>query len=58
MIDNSNNWIHFQHKLTDRQAVCLSKTFANNSSANENLSKTQISKIRKLGGFLVNFMGY
>ena len=41
------------HKLllTDRQVSRLRKAFANNSSANIKLSKTQLVKIVKSGGF-------
>ena len=41
--------------LTDGQVVSLRKAFANNSSANIDLLKTQISKIMKLGGFIGRF---
>ena len=50
----SNGETNFPHKLllTDRQVAKLRKTFANNASANIKLSKTQLSKIVELGGFL------
>ena len=50
MISNSNDDINFPQKLllTDRQAKKLRKAFANNSSANINLSKTQLSTITKI----------
>ena len=50
MISNSNDDINFPQKLllTDRQATKLRKAFANNSSANINLSKTQLSTIMKI----------
>ena len=35
----------------------LRKGFANNSSANINLSKTQLNKIGKSGGFLGRLLG-
>lgn len=41
--------------LTDGQVASLSKAFANNSSANIDLLKTQIAKIMKLGGFIGRF---
>ena len=42
-----NNKTNFPHKLllTDRQDSSLRKSFANNSSADIKLSKTQLSKI-------------
>ena len=51
---DSNGETNFPHKLllTDRQVAKLRKTFANNASTNIKLSKTQLSKIVKLGGFL------
>ena len=49
--DDENN---FPHKLllTNRQVVNLRKTFADNSSTDTKLSKTQISKMIQAGGFL------
>ena len=49
--DNETN---FPHKLllTNRQVANLRKAFANKSSADIKLSKTQSSKIIQLGGFL------
>ena len=49
--DNESN---FPHKLllTDRQVSSLRKSFANNSSADIKLSKTQLSKMIQSGGFL------
>ena len=47
-IGDSNDETNFSHKsllTTDRQVSGLRKTFANNSSANIKLSKTQLSKI-------------
>ena len=51
---DSNGETNFPNKLllTDRQVAKLRKTFANNASANIKLSKTQLSKIVQLGGFL------
>ena len=45
---------NFPHKLllTNRQVVNLRKAFANYISTNIKLSKTQISKMIKSGGFL------
>ena len=54
MIGNSNDETNFPHELllTNRQVVNLRKAFANNSSTDIKLSKTQLSKIMKSGGFL------
>ena len=50
---------NFPHKLllTNRQVANLHKAFANNSSANIRLSKTQLSKIVLSGGFLGRLLG-
>ena len=55
MIGDSNDEAHFPHKLllTDAQVSRLRKAFANNSSANTKLSKTQISKMIQSGGFVL-----
>ena len=44
MIGNSDNRINFPHKLllTNRQIANLNKAFANNSSTDIKLSKTQL----------------
>ena len=49
-----DNETDFPHKLllTNRQVSNLRKTFANNSSADIKLSKTQSSKMIQSGGFL------
>ena len=54
--DNETN---FPHKLllTDRQVSNVRKVFANNSSINIKLSKTQLSKMIQLGGFLSRLLG-
>ena len=54
--DNETN---FPHKLliTNIQVSNLCKAFANNSSADIKLSKTQISKIIQSGGFLGRLLG-
>ena len=51
---NSNDETNFPHKslLNNTQVSRLPKAFANNSSANITLSKTQLSKTAQLGGFL------
>ena len=43
--------------LTNRQVANLRKVFANNSSDNIRLSKTQLSKIVQSGGFLGRLLG-
>ena len=54
MIGNSDDEINFPHRLllTNRQVANLCKTFANNSSTDIMLSKTQLSKMIQSGGFL------
>lgn len=57
MTDNGNDETAFPRKslLTDWKVSKISKTFANNLSANIKLSKTQLSKIIQLGEFLDRF---
>ena len=43
--------------LTNRQVTNLRKAFANKSSADIKLSKTQIFKMVQLGGFLGGLLG-
>ena len=59
MIGNSDDGTNFPHKLllTDRQVSSLRKSFTNNSSADIKLSKTQLSKMVQLGGFLGKLLG-
>ena len=54
--DNETN---FPHKLllTDRQVSSLRKSFANNSSGDIKLSKSQLSKMIQSGGFLSRLLG-
>ena len=54
--DNKNN---FPHKLllTNTKDSNLRRAFANNSSANIKLSKTQLSKMIQSGGFLGKLLG-
>ena len=54
--DNETN---FPHKLllTNRQVSNLRKAFANNSSIDIKLSKTQLSKMIQSGGFLGRLLG-
>ena len=56
MGDNETN---FPHKLllTNRQVSNLRKAFANYSSADIKLSKTQLSKMIQAGGFLGRLLG-
>ena len=59
VIDDSNDKNSFPHKLllTDTKVSKLRKAFTNNFSANIKLSKTELDKIRKLGGLLVRLLG-
>ena len=54
-----NNETNFPHKLllTERQVSSLRKSFANNSSADIKLSKTQLSKMTQSGGLLSRLLG-
>ena len=58
VISNSIDETSCPNKLlqTDRLVPVLRKAFTNNSSANINLSKTQLSKITQLGEFLVQLL--
>ena len=54
VVSDSTNEINFLHQellLADAQVSRLCKAFANNSSVNIKLSKTQLYKIGKSGGF-------
>ena len=59
MISNSDDEINFPHKLllSNRQVANLRKAFANNSSTDIKLSKTQLSKTILSGGFLGRLLG-
>ena len=59
MIGDSNDETNFPHKLllTDWQVSRLHEAFANNSSANTKLSKTQPCKIGQSGGLLNSLLG-
>ena len=59
MIGDVRGEINFPQKslLNNRQPIRLRKSFANNSSAKMKLSKTQISKIKQLSGFLRRLLG-
>ena len=54
MIDNANDATNFSHKLllTNTQVSRLRKAFVDGSSAKIKLSKTQLHKRGKSGGFL------
>ena len=59
MVGNSNDNINFPHELllTNRQVANIRKTFANHSSTDIKLSKTQLSKMIQSGRFLGNLLG-
>ena len=59
MVSNSNDNTNFPHELllTNRQVANIRKAFANNSSIDIKLSKTQLSKMIQSGGFLRNLLG-
>ena len=54
--DNETNFPH-KSLLTNRQAASLRKAFANHSSTDIKLSKTQLSKITQSGGFVGRPLG-
>ena len=60
MIGNSNDESNFPHEslLTNRQVAIPHEAFANNSSVNIKLSKTELSKMIQLENFLVDFLVY
>ena len=57
VVGDYNDENNFPHKLllTNTEVSKLPKTFANNSSVNKKLSKTQLHKIGQSGGFLGRF---
>ena len=59
VIGSSNDKTSFPHKLllTNRQASSLLKAFANGSSADIKLSKTELYKIDQSGGCLGRLLG-
>ena len=59
MIGNSDDETNFSYKLllTNRQVANLCKAFANYLSTDIKLSKTQLSKMIQLGGFLGKPLG-
>ena len=59
MVGDSNDNTNFPHELllTNRQVANIRKAFANHSSINIKLSKTELSKMIQSGGFLGNLFG-
>ena len=59
MIGNSDDKTNLPHKLLlkNRQVSNLRKAFANYSSTNFNLSKSQLSKMIQSGGFISRLLG-
>ena len=59
MIGDSDDKINFPHKLllTTKQVSNFRKAFANNSTTNINLSKSQLSKMIQSGGYLGRLLG-
>ena len=59
MIGDSNDESNFPHKLllTKRKVLNIRKAFTNNTSADMKFSKTQLSKMLQLGGFLGRLLG-
>ena len=59
VVGNSNDENNFQHKLllTETEVSRLRKAFANGSSSNIKLSKTQLHKIGQSGWFLGRLLG-
>ena len=59
MVGNSNDNTKFSHELllTNRQVTNIRKAFANHSSTDIKLSKTQVSKMIQSGGFLGRLLG-
>ena len=58
MVGDSNDNTNFPHELllTNRQVANIRKAFANHSSTDIKLSKTQLSKMIQSGGFLGNLL--
>ena len=59
MVGNSNDNANFPHELllTNRQVVNIRKAFANHSSTDIKLSKTQLKKMIQSGGLLGKLLG-
>ena len=58
-VSNSNDNTNYPHELllTNRQVANIRKAFANHSSIDIKLSKTQLSKMIQSGGFLRKLLG-
>ena len=58
MVSNSNDNTNFPHELllTNRRVANICKAFANHSSIDNKLSKSQLSKMIQSGGFLGNLL--
>ena len=59
MVGDSNDNTNFPHELllTNRQVANIRKAFANHSSIDIKLSKTELSKMIQSGGFLSKLLG-
>ena len=57
MVDDDETNFSPKLLLTNRQITILCKAFANKSSTDIKLSKTQISKLIRSGGFLGRLLG-
>ena len=59
MVGNSNDNTNFPHELllSNRQVANICKAFANLSSTDIKLLKTQLSKMIQSGGFFGNLLG-
>ena len=59
MVGNSDDETNFPYKLllTNRQVANLRKAFANYFTTDIKLSKTQLSKMIRSGGFLCRLLG-
>ena len=57
MVGDDETNFPYKLLLTNRQVANLRKAFENNSSTDIKLSKTQLSKMVKLGGFLGRLVG-
>ena len=59
MIGNSDDNTNFPHELllTNRQVANLCKALAKHTSTDIKLSKTQLSNVMQLGGFLGRLLG-
>ena len=57
MIGDDETYFPHQLLLTNRQVANIGKAFANNSSIDIKLSKTQLSKMIQSGGFLRRLLG-